>query len=281
MSGPVFVEQEPNQGTEQPLEPGATIGREGCDITLSDPDVSRRHAAIQIVRDEVSIEDLGSTNGTLVNGQRIEERRRLSDGDEIQIGSTVWRLRAPASATRLVDRPTGATRLTQTTSLRPSAEPPPEPPAAAPEPPAAAEPPAAGPEPPTPEPPEAAPPPRAEPPATEPPAPPPRAPDPVAAEPPAPEPPATKPPAPEPVAARAPAPPGAGRRGDVPVPDFQPSAIRRVVPGPDVVTPFAPTAASRRKGSAATRMGATIIALLVVALTTAGVLIYYIAEPFK
>ena len=61
----------------------------------------------------------------------------------------------------------------------------------------------------------------------------------------------------------------------------QPSAIRRVVPGPDVVTPFAPTAASRRKGSAATRMGATIIALLVVALTTAGVLIYYIAEPFK
>ena len=104
MSGPVFVEQEPNQGTEVPVEPGATIGREGCDITLSDPDVSRRHAAIQIVRDEVSIEDLGSTNGTFVNGQRIEERRRLSDGDEIQIGSTVWRLRAPASATRLVDQ---------------------------------------------------------------------------------------------------------------------------------------------------------------------------------
>ena len=65
------------------------------------------------------------------------------------------------------------------------------------------------------------------------------------------------------------------------MPDFQPSAIRRVVPGPDVVTPFAPTAASRRKGSAATRMGATIMALIVVALTTAGVLIYYITEPFK
>ncbi|HEX6584552.1 MAG TPA: FHA domain-containing protein [Thermoleophilaceae bacterium] len=256
MSGPVFVEQEPNQGTEVPVEPGATIGREGCDITLSDPDVSRRHAAIQIVRDEVSIEDLGSTNGTFVNGQRIEERRRLSDGDEIQIGSTVWRLRAPASATRLVDRPSGATRLSQATSLRPSAEPPTEPPtpAAAPEPPAAAP----------------------EPPAPEPAAPPPRTPEPAAG-----EPPASETPAPEPVAARAPAPPGAGRRGDVPAPDFQPSAIRRVVPGPDVVTPFAPTAASRRKGSAATRMGATIVALIVVALTTAGVLIYYITEPFK
>ncbi len=271
MSGPVFVEQEPNQGTEVPVEPGATIGREGCDITLSDPDVSRRHAAIQIVRDEVSIEDLGSTNGTFVNGQRIEERRRLTDGDEIQIGSTVWRLRAPASATRLVDQPSGATRLSQTTSLRPSAEPPTEPPTPA-------EPPAAAPEPPAPAEP-AAPPPRApEPVAAEPPA---SEPAPSRAEPPASEPPASKPPAQEPVAARAPAPAGAGRRGDVPLPDFQPSAIRRVVPGPDVVTPFAPTAASRRKGSAATRMGATIMALIVVALTTAGVLIYYITEPFK
>lgn len=248
MSGPVFVEQEPNQGAEHPVEPGATIGREGCDITLSDPDVSRRHAAIQIVRDEVSIEDLGSTNGTFVNGQRIEERRRLGDGDEVQIGSTVWRLRAPAAATRLVDRPSGATRMSQATTLRPSTEP------AAPEP--------------------------AEPPAPEPPA---RAPEPPTAEPPRAEPPAAapEPPAPEPVAARAPAPPGAGRRGDVPAPDFQPSAIRRVVPGPDAVTPFAPTAASRRKGSAATRMGATIMAGIVVALTTIGVLIYYIAEPFK
>jgi predicted component of type VI protein secretion system len=257
MSGPVFVEQTPNQGTEQPVEPGTTIGREGCDITLSDPDVSRRHAAIQVVGDEVSIEDLGSTNGTFVNGQRIEVRRRLGDGDEVKIGSTVWRLRAPASATRLVDRPTGATRLSQTTTLRPSAEPP------------------TAPEPPTAEPPAPAPP-RADPPVA-----PPRAPEPSAPPPRAPEPVAPEPPAPEPVAARAPAPPGAGRRGDVPVPDFQPSAIRRVVPGPDVPTPFAPSTPSRRKGSAATRMGATIIAGIVVALTAAGVLIYYITEPFK
>jgi predicted component of type VI protein secretion system len=246
MSEPVFIEQSPNEGTEQPVESGATIGREGCDITLSDPDVSRRHAAIQVIRGEVSIEDLGSTNGTFVNGQRIEERRRLGDGDEVQIGSTIWRLRAPAEATRLVDRPSGATRLSQTTTLRPSTEPS-----------------------------------EAEPSTAEAPAAEPSAPPPSRAEPAAPAPSRAEAPAPEPVAARASASPAAGRRGDVPAPDFQPSAIRRVVPGPDVVTPFAPTAASRRKGSAATRMGATIMAGIVVALTTVGVLIYYITEPFK
>ncbi|MGH2803616.1 MAG: hypothetical protein ACRDL4_11300, partial [Thermoleophilaceae bacterium] len=94
------------------------------------------------------------------------------------------------------------------------------------------------------------------------------------------------PPAPAPPADRAPpaaapgGPPG-GRRGDVPVPDFAPSAIRRVVPGPDAPTAFTPAAPRRGKGSAATRLGATLGAGLVVALTTAGVVLYYIIEPFK
>jgi pSer/pThr/pTyr-binding forkhead associated (FHA) protein len=235
MSEPIFIEQAPSEGREHPVQPGVTIGREGCDIVFADPDVSRRHAAIQVVSGEVSIEDLGSTNGTYVNGDRIDARRRLGDGDKVEIGSIVLILRAPAAATRLVDRPTGATKLSQSTTVRPAAEPP------------AAEPSAP------------------EPSAPEPPAPPPRAPEPVAAEPPAPEPPAGSP----------------DRRGDVPVPDFQPSAIRRVVPGAGVPTPFAPSTPSLRKGSAATRMGATIMAGIVVALTTAGVLIYYITEPFK
>jgi pSer/pThr/pTyr-binding forkhead associated (FHA) protein len=250
MSEPIFIEQAPSEGREHPVQPGVTIGREGCDIVFADPDVSRRHAAIQVVSGEVSIEDLGSTNGTYVNGDRIDARRRLGDGDKVEIGSIVLILRAPAAATRLVDRPTGATKLSQSTTVRPAAEPP------------AAEP--SAPEPSAPEP--AAPPPRVpEPVAAEPPAPPPRAPEPVAAEPPAPEPPAGR----------------SDRRGDVPVPDFQPSAIRRVVPGAGVPTPFAPSTPSLRKGSAATRLGATIMAGIVVALTTAGVLIYYITEPFK
>ena len=70
-------------------------------------------------------------------------------------------------------------------------------------------------------------------------------------------------------------------RGDVPVPDFAPSAIRRVVPV-DAPTAFTPdTQGSRRGGSAATRGGATLFTTIVIAATTAGVLIYYITEPFK
>jgi predicted component of type VI protein secretion system len=255
----VFIEQEPAQGAERPLEPGTTIGREDCDITLTDPDVSRRHAAIQIMAGELSIEDLGSTNGTFVNGEQITERRTLSGGDEVRIGSTVWRLRAPVEATRLSDVPPEVSAASQATTLRP---------AAAPEPPTEEAPPA--PEPIR----EEAPPPAPEPMREE-------------APPPAPEeaPPAPMPSerAPEPISAAsaAPAPPGpVSRRGDVPQPDFAPSAIRRIVPA-DVTTAFTPEVQGGRRGSAATRGGATLFTMAVVALTTVGVVVYYITEPFK
>lgn len=66
------------------------IGRlSSCDIALDDANVSRHHAAF--VRDlgvssRWAIEDLDSTNGTLVNDERIQERTMLHDGDTIQIG---------------------------------------------------------------------------------------------------------------------------------------------------------------------------------------------------
>jgi pSer/pThr/pTyr-binding forkhead associated (FHA) protein len=246
MSDYVFIEQEPAQGTERPLEPGTTIGREGCDITLSDPDVSRRHAAVQIMAGELSIEDLGSTNGTFVNGEQIAERRTLRGGDEVRIGSTVWRLRAPAEATRLSDVPSEVSAASQATTLRPAGVP----------------------EPPT----EEAPPP----PPTEQ-APP--APEPVREEAPPAPPPSER--APAPISAASPAPPAAAsRRGDVPLPDFAPSAIRRIVPT-DAPTAFTPETQGGRRGSAATRGGATLFTMLVVALTTAGVVLYYVTEPFK
>jgi predicted component of type VI protein secretion system len=287
-----FIEQKPSQGAEHPVEPGSTIGREGCDITLSDPDVSRRHAAVGMSNGGLSIEDLGSTNGTFVNGERITAPRALRDGDEIQIGSTVWRLRAPAAATRLTDVPSEATPSSQATTLRAAPEPAaPEPAAAepaAPEPAAEEAPPAPAPPAPAPSAPEAAPPapaPSAAEPATEEA---PRAPEPPPQQPPAPAPsvaaepaPVAAPPAATPAPpAAAPAPSAGGRRGDVPPPDFAPSAIRRIVPA-DAPTAFTPDSQAGRKGSAATRGGATLFATVVVALTTAGVVLYYITEPFK
>ena len=64
------------------------VGRLGsCDICIADVNASREHAAF--VRDGAgwAVEDLGSTNGTLLNGDRID-RARLHDGDVIVIGIT-------------------------------------------------------------------------------------------------------------------------------------------------------------------------------------------------
>jgi hypothetical protein len=59
-----------------------------CTITLGDPKVSRRHAEIRPHGDGWLLTDLGSTNGTLVNGSPVTSHRLL-DGDEIQLGSTL------------------------------------------------------------------------------------------------------------------------------------------------------------------------------------------------
>jgi hypothetical protein len=70
-----------------------TLGRmAGCDIVLTDPGASRRHAQIDRRDDGYAVTDLGSTNGTLVNGEPVRERL-LVDGDRITIGSTVLEFR--------------------------------------------------------------------------------------------------------------------------------------------------------------------------------------------
>ncbi len=59
-----------------------------CDICLDDANASRTHAAFVAEGDQWAIEDAGSTNGTVLNGERIESRRPLADGDVVQIGLT-------------------------------------------------------------------------------------------------------------------------------------------------------------------------------------------------
>lgn len=63
-----------------------TIGRaEDCDIVLTDREVSRRHAQIRGESGSYVLVDLGSTNGTMVNGVRVERAIPLRSGDEIRI----------------------------------------------------------------------------------------------------------------------------------------------------------------------------------------------------
>lgn len=63
------------------------LGREG-DLELGDDEVSRRHARLRTVGGEVEVEDLGSLNGTFVNGRRIASATRLHAGDLVVLGDT-------------------------------------------------------------------------------------------------------------------------------------------------------------------------------------------------
>ena len=63
------------------------LGRHpSCDIVIGESAASRHHAAITITADGVSLEDLGSRNGTLLNGHRIVSRQRISEGDDLIVG---------------------------------------------------------------------------------------------------------------------------------------------------------------------------------------------------
>ena len=70
-----------------------TIGRlADCDVVLKDKGASRKHAQLRLRDGTWTLTDLGSTNGTRLNGQTIQSRE-LSDGDKITIGTTVIEFR--------------------------------------------------------------------------------------------------------------------------------------------------------------------------------------------
>jgi pSer/pThr/pTyr-binding forkhead associated (FHA) protein len=124
------------------------IGRaEECDIRPLSDEVSRRHCAVRIEPDVVWVEDLGSRNGTFVNGQRIAEKTRVYDDDLIKVGALELRVAGgttraapPATAPRAAEpaswndedevsrwlladsEPSGVHDTTQTTAATPVEE---------------------------------------------------------------------------------------------------------------------------------------------------------------
>ncbi len=89
------------------LLPGtSTIGRSrNCEVLLDDPSASRNHALVTLDNDRVILQDLGSANGTLVNGRRLQGETEIQHGDVITIGETRLVLKALGNqaATQLMD----------------------------------------------------------------------------------------------------------------------------------------------------------------------------------
>jgi ABC-2 type transport system ATP-binding protein len=78
----------PDEGRSFTVDGELVIGREDADIPIADPELSRRHASVRAVDDGIELKDLGSSNGTFVNGARITTAVTLTDAARIQIGSS-------------------------------------------------------------------------------------------------------------------------------------------------------------------------------------------------
>ncbi|MGA2929070.1 MAG: multicopper oxidase domain-containing protein, partial [Solirubrobacteraceae bacterium] len=108
----------PAPGEVHEVDRELVLGREGADIVIADPEVSRRHAAVRPLSGGVEVEDLKSSNGTFVDGRRIDGTVTLTENATLRLGETelqieldvpqATRVRAipsPADVTVLRDRP--------------------------------------------------------------------------------------------------------------------------------------------------------------------------------
>lgn len=97
----LLVLEGPGAGQRISIEqPPLIIGREeSCDLVIADRQVSRQHARIRLEADRYLLEDLGSKNGTFVNGQELPGVYPLQDGDEIQVALCCRLIYVAAEAT--------------------------------------------------------------------------------------------------------------------------------------------------------------------------------------
>jgi pSer/pThr/pTyr-binding forkhead associated (FHA) protein len=101
------------------VEEEVVIGREATDLEIDDVELSGRHAVVRKFANRLQVEDLGSTNGTFVDGNRIAEPTLLGGGAEIKIGTTVLVVEGvlPVGTSELGDaQPRNLTRVSPTLS---------------------------------------------------------------------------------------------------------------------------------------------------------------------
>ncbi|MGA2164993.1 MAG: FHA domain-containing protein [Solirubrobacteraceae bacterium] len=95
----------PREGQSIECDRELVIGREGADLTVEDSEMSRRHATIRPVAGGLEIEDLGSLNGTFVDGQRIAGVTTLTSNASLKMGITLFAVEIPVVEEPVVDEP--------------------------------------------------------------------------------------------------------------------------------------------------------------------------------
>jgi len=87
----VVLEPRDQKGHRYAITDEVTMGRAaGCTVTLADNYASQHHARVFRRDDAIHVEDLGSTNGTYVNGAKVTTAVALSRGDRVKVGATVF-----------------------------------------------------------------------------------------------------------------------------------------------------------------------------------------------
>lgn len=94
----------PASGQSLEIDREVVVGREGGDLTIDDAELSRRHVALRPVEGGIEVEDLGSLNGTFVNGQRISSPLTVKSNGILKIGISEGALEVTLpQATRMAD----------------------------------------------------------------------------------------------------------------------------------------------------------------------------------
>lgn len=111
---PVVVVREPGRtALHLVLHEALEIGRDCAGVLLDDPGVSRRHLLLRPAGDTVEVEDLGSTNGTTLDGERLDGTATLTSDSVVQLGDTTVRLagRTAGRRSRPIDGPVPVTSI--------------------------------------------------------------------------------------------------------------------------------------------------------------------------
>jgi hypothetical protein len=89
----VSAETGPLSGLSFGIAKPVVIGRAlECDLAVVTPHISRQHAKLDVENDQLYIEDMGSANGTIVNGKRAAQRKALHNEDEIRFHDVIFRV---------------------------------------------------------------------------------------------------------------------------------------------------------------------------------------------